>query len=389
MDITILGQGFNTDTKNSVGHQLIKFLGQKNCHTFIGISAFASQAGVNGLSNRITSAKKNFKNLIIIVGVDQKGTSKEALEAILALGIKSYVFYQPSVTIFHPKIYLFEGDKTSTLIVGSSNLTAQGLFSNIETSILMDLDNSIEDDKKVVRDLKNYFKGIFDYKDPNLKKLTAKLIKDLVKAKVVPTEAERKAEQDKTEKPESKETENLISKIFPKRAIAKIPSEFRGTGNIAKKKTKMTGKPASKGNLVWTRKILPASSVQAVGAGTAPTGGLRLVQDRFEIGGEIIDQTSYFRKTVFGKYRWKQVRTSPYVEVATVPFEVTIKRKFKGKFNLKIRHKPTGEAGQHNYTTSISWGDLGDTIRKAKLTGSRLDLYAPKGKGNSFSIVIS
>lgn len=389
MDIIILGQGFNTDTKNFVGHQLIKFLGQKDCHTFTGLSAFASQAGVNGLARYITSAKKNIKNLNIIVGIDQKGTSKEALEAILSLGIKSYVFYQPSITIFHPKIYLFEGDKTSQLIVGSSNLTTHGLFRNIETSILVNLDNSVEADKQIVQDLKDYFKGIFDHKDPNLKKLSAKLIKDLVKAKVVPTEAERKAAQNKAEKPESKETEDLIAKIFPKRAIVKIPFEFRGTGKIAKKKAKTIGKPSSNGRLVWTRKSLPASSVQAVGLGTNPTGGLRLVQDRFEVNGKIINQTSYFRKTVFGKNSWKQVSTSPFVEVATVPFKITIKGKFQGEFDLEIRHKPTGEAGQHNYTTSISWGDLGETIRKSKLTGTRLDLYAPKGKGKFFNIVIS
>lgn len=390
MEITILGQGFNADNKNSVGQKLIKFLGQKDFHTFTAISAFASEAGVNGLSKHINTAKKNYKALSIIVGVDQKGTSKEALEAILSLGIKSFVFFQPSVTIFHPKIYLFEGNKVSQLIVGSSNLTTQGLFSNVETSILVTIDNTDKADQQIVQDLKGYFKGIFNLTDPNLKKLTKKLISDLVKAKVVPTEAERTAAQDKPSKPESKETENLISKIFPKRAIAKIPTEFRGVSKKIKKTAKKTtGTPTAKGKLVWTRQSLPASSVQAAGSGTNPTGGLRLVQAKFKVGGSVIDQTSYFRNNVFGKYSWKQIRTTPRVEASTIPFEVTIKGKFKGKFDLEVRHKPSGEAGQHNYTTSISWGDLGEIIRKAKLTGTRLDLYAPKGKGKPFHIIIS
>jgi len=392
MNITLLGQGFEATSKNSVGNILIKFFADKDFHTFTGMSAFASQAGIRGLSKHIKAAKKHLNIITIVIGVDQKGTSKEALEELLALNIASYVFYQPSISIFHPKIYLFEGTDKSELIIGSSNLTSQGLFTNVEASLIVSIDNSVEADRKIVEQLKDYFKGVFDFNDLNLKKLTNEIIDDLVKAKIVPTEAERKAAQDKAEKAERKETENIISKIFPKRAIAKIPSEFRGTKKPTTKTavavTAAAGSASAKGKLVWTRKKLPSSSVQGGGSGTNPTGGLRLVQDDFISGGKKIDQTSYF-KNLFSKYTWKQVRTAPYVEVAQVPFEVTIKGIFYGQFDLEVRHKPSGEAGQHNYTTSISWGTVGSIISKANLTGSRLDLYAPKGKGKPFQIVIS
>lgn len=396
MDIILLGQGYEATSKYSVGHKLIEFLSQKSFHSFMGISAFASQVGISGFSKHIKAAKKHLRTITIVTGVDQKGTSKEALEALLKLDINAYVFYQPSITIFHPKIYLFEGEDKSELIIGSSNLTAQGLFTNVETSILVSIDNSIEADRKIVEQLKEYFKGIFDFSDPNLKKLSKKIIAELVKAKVVPTEAERKAAQDKAEKVERKETENIISRIFPKRTIAKIPSEFIGKRTASKKatvskvETKETeiSKPSAKGKLVWTRKQLPSSSVQASGVGTNPTGGLRLVQDDFVVKGKKINQTKYFRDILFGKFNWKQIKKTPYVEVAIVPFEVTIKDKFVGKFDLEVRHKPSGEAGQHNYTTSISWGKLSETIRKAKLSGARLDLYAPKGNSKSFQINI-
>lgn len=395
MNYTLLGQGFEAASEFSVGKQLIKFFADKDFHTFTGISAFASQSGINGLSKHIAAAKKHLTIITIVTGVDQKGTSKEALEALLNLNINAFVFYQPSFTIFHPKIYLFEGKDKSELIIGSSNLTSQGLFTNVEASLLVSIDNSIEADRKIVEQLKDYFKGIFDFTDPNLKKLSKKIIADLVKAKVVPTEAERKAAQDKAEKAERTETQNIISKIFPKRAIAKIPSEFRGTAKPkAKTKTETAtavsiGAATNKGKLVWTRKKLPFSSVQGGGAGTNPTGGLRLVQDDFEIKGKKIAQTKYFRNELFSKYKWKEIRKSPFVEATTVPFEVTIFGEFKGKFDLEVRHKPSGEAGQGNYTTSISWGELSKIISEAKLTGSRLDLYALKAKGNPFHIVIS
>lgn len=391
MNITFLGQGFEATSQNSVGNKLIKFFADKDFHTFTGISAFASQAGIRGLSKHINEAKKHLK-ITIVTGIDQKGTSMEALKELLALYINAYIFYQPSITIFHPKIYLFEGANKSELIIGSSNLTSQGMFSNVEASLLITIDNSVEADRKIVEQLKDYFKGIFDFTDPNLKKISKKIIADLVKANVVPTEAERKAAQDKAEKAERTETENIISKIFPKRVIAKIPIEFRGTKKqitpTAAAVAPAVGVASVKGKLVWTRKKLPSSSVQGGGLGTNPTGGLRLVQDDFISGGSKIDQTSYFRN-LFSNYKWKQVRNAPYVESAKVPFEVTIIGVFHGQFDLEVRHKPSGEAGQHNYTTSISWGNVGSIISKAKLTGSRLDLYAPKRKGKPFQIVIS
>ncbi len=391
MTITLLGQGYEATSKNSVGNHLIKFFSRKDFHSFFGISAFASLAGINGLAKHIAAAKANLKIITIVTGVDQKGTSKEALLALSNLDVNAYVFYQPSVTIFHPKIYFFEGDGKSELIIGSSNLTTQGLFTNVETSLLISIDNSIETDREIVEQCKDYFKGIFNYSDPNLKPITKDLIADLVKAKVVPTEAERKAIQDKGEKADRKEIETIISKIFPKRQIAKIPSDFRTVKKVAVTKTtavKAAGKASTKGNLVWTRKKLPASSVQ-LSPGGNPTGGLRLVQDKFKIGNDIIDQTSYFRNSLFGKFNWRQIKNNPYVEAATVPFEVTIKGKFIGKHNLEVRHKPSGEAGQHNYTTSISWGSIGEIIRKSHLTGARLELYRPKGRSNAFHIVIS
>ena len=394
MQIQLLGQGFEPTSEFSVGNQLIKFFADEGYHTFIGISAFASQAGVIGLGNHINAAKKHLKIITIVTGVDQKGTSKEALEALLDLEIHTYIFFAPSpFPTFHPKIYLFEGRDKSELIIGSSNLTKPGLFSNVETSLLVRIDNNVEDDKKIVEQLKMYYSGIFDQSDPNLKKITKKLIDNLVRAKVVPTEAERKAQQEKEEESDRSVTNSLISKIFPKRAIAKIPNEFRGTGR--KKKVVNTTLSISKaraslhGSLVWVRKKLPSSSVQRSGIGTNPTGGLRLVQDDYQVNGQKIQQTSYFRDNLFGNYNWQPIKNTPFVEAVTIPFEVTIYGDYKGKFDLEVRHKPSGEAGQGNYTTSISWGEISETIREAKLTGSRLELYAPRKKGMPFHIVIS
>lgn len=150
MKVTFLGQGYEALSELSVGNQLIKFFADERFHTFTGISAFSSQAGVNGLAKRIAAAK-HLNSITIITGIDQE----------------------------------------------------------------------------VVRQFKKYFEGLFAQSDPNLKKLSKKLIIELVKAKLVPTEAERKAAQNSAKEKSTEKVGNNIAALFPKRAIPKIPNAFK------------------------------------------------------------------------------------------------------------------------------------------------------------------
>jgi len=395
-EIEFIGQGFTTGSGNPVGNQLIRLLTDSRFHAFTWFSAFASESAIVGLSKYIEQAKANYRSMNIIVGVDQKGTSKEALEAILNLGVNAFVFYQPAFSIFHPKIYLFEGEEISEMIVGSSNLTAQGLFANVEASLMVSSKHTSGENPEVIAKLKTYFKGIFDLTDPNLKPLTYELIEHLVLARIVPTEQERQNIQDKSGDAEQDQTSSPVSSLFPKRKISPVPSEFRikregdnqaGEEPISFPDSK--GDIAAFGELVWSKRKLSSSDTQFAKEGTKPTGALRLVQSGFEVDEHIIDQTVYFRNTLFGRFEWKKVTDNPFVEVAKIPFVAVINGGNSGEFRLEVRHKPSGEAGQGNYTTSISWGELGGIIRNSNLIGAQLDLYAPLHEGDPFIIKIS
>ncbi len=399
MKINILSQGITPDIDNSVGSVLIKFLSSDEYHSFTGISAFASKAGIYGLSQYIEKAKTTYKNLNILTGIDQKGTSKEALYAMLNLGINTYIFYQTAFSIFHPKIYLFEGEHFSQLIIGSSNLTSQGLFANVEASIHLELLNHVEEDMKVITELKQRFQGLFDFSDPNVKCITSELIEQLVAEKIVPTEAERKEIQDKREEFEgvADETiERLIRKIFPQRQLPVIPSNFRGI-----KKSKLSNKEAEDNHdfvedsnildsykIVWRCLSVPASSVEMVRPNTNPTGRLKLVQSKFQVNGKVIDQTRYFRNDVFAQLDWVTEKISSVVEVAIAQFEVIVLGEDWGSFALKIKHNPSGEAGQRNYTTSISWGELSKEIQKKQLVNRQLNIYSLEGSTDAFKLEI-
>lgn len=393
MDINFLGQGFEEKSINSVGNLLIKFFADKNFHTFTGISAFTSQAGIFGLSKHIKTAKKHFNLITIITGVDQKGTSKEALEELLSLNINAFVFYQPSITIFHPKIYLFEGNERYELIIGSSNMTSQGLFTNVEASIHVSMNKHSSSDRKIVEQLKEYFKGLFNQTDPNLKRLDRKLIDNLVRAKVVPTEEERKAIQDKTKKIQKNETENILSKIFPKRAIAKIPSEFRGirkkAAPISSTSTNTTDSISRIGDLVWISGKLTERDLNIPkGSNTNPTGSMLFKKGKMEG----VDQRHYFREIVFSALKWKR-DTKPetaHLERAIANFNILIDGKNEGVFKLTITHNTktdTRSYEQKNSMTQISWGDAKKVIAKDTLIGKSARLFKTM-KSNEFILKI-
>jgi hypothetical protein len=81
--------------------------------------------------------------LRIIVGIDLDNTTKEGLDALLALRglgkVELFVYHNESGGIFHPKFYLFTGKTDARLIVGSNNLTQAGLYQNTEAGLSVDL----------------------------------------------------------------------------------------------------------------------------------------------------------------------------------------------------------------------------------------------------------
>lgn len=397
MEIKFLGQGFEEESPAAVGNYLIKFFSMKDYHTFVGISAFASSSGIKILSDSIIKAKSHLKRTDLIVGVDMKSTSKEALEEILNLDIRAFIFYTTSPPIFHPKIYLFEGEEKAELIIGSSNLTTRGLFQNVEASVLMNITKTNPSDFAFLDSMKSYFAGLFNLDDPNLQLLSLELINYLVEQRIVPLEKEQREMQEKVLE-QIEDLENPVIKKFPYRRSPKTPVNLikkRQRAAVAKPNPPVevipseVGQISNKGILAWVRKKLPASSVQGGGSNTNPTGGLRLVQDDFVINNQRISQVTYFRNELFGKYEWIEIKKNPFVEKAIIPFQITIRNKVIGRFNLEVRHKPSGEAGQGNYTTSISWGEVGDKIKDANLIGARLELYSPADEQDAFQIIIS
>nr|WP_302478117.1 phospholipase D family protein [Ruegeria atlantica] len=84
-----------------------------------------------------------------------QNTTKEGLQALLDLEVhgvsETYVYHNEAGSVFHPKLYLFRNEEEARLIVGSNNLTAAGLYANVEAGL--QLDTALTDD--VVTDAMN------------------------------------------------------------------------------------------------------------------------------------------------------------------------------------------------------------------------------------------
>ena len=147
----------------------------------------------------------------------------------------------------------------------------------------------------------------------------------------------------------------------------------------AKKKASTSGTGAvAPVNLKWKKQKLSRRDLQLPSPATNPTGCLSLTKSWFKVGGNYIDPTTYFRNNVFGHCAWATGGTK---EVAVATFHIYVKGSFVGHYNLQISHNPAWESGQHNYTTSISWGNATVNINDPNLIGRPLKLYSTHNKG--------
>ena len=237
MDTIIIGQGYNLKENTSVAKELIKLFNSKRYDSFTCLVAFASFGGVSALSKYISEGKSRGMKIKIILGIDQRGTSKEALEEVLSWGVDARIYHADSRNIFHPKVYLFENKDIFSLIVGSNNLTVPGLVQNVECSILIKdiLTNPVH------KDFYHYWKSILSGSDDNLYSISRKLINRLAKEGFLSSECER---VNRFDDGNDKSVKTSGRSLFKRTHIQTLPSGFIPRRQLAvKERTKKhTGK---------------------------------------------------------------------------------------------------------------------------------------------------
>ena len=142
--------------------------------------AWVRASGTAHLSDALSSFLTKGGTLKFVVGIDLHNTTREGLAALLEFeklgNCSTYVCHNEAGSIFHPKVYLFENEEEARLIVGSNNLTAAGLYINVEAGLRVDASA----DEDVIVQARQ---AIDSWRDPSTnmaKKLTDDLLDQLV-----------------------------------------------------------------------------------------------------------------------------------------------------------------------------------------------------------------
>jgi len=167
-------------------------------HSLTAAVAFVRRSGVQHIRSELRTFVAHGGHVLLIVGVDQRGTSVEGLSDLLAaVGDTGEIWVNhdedPYIT-FHPKVYLFEGEESALLIVGSGNLTLGGLYRNDEVSSVSMLDLMDEGDAAELAVIKEAFNAWCDEESETARRLDPILLQALQDGGYVVLEAMARSE---------------------------------------------------------------------------------------------------------------------------------------------------------------------------------------------------
>lgn len=145
-----------TDSTHAATIRQLLTTGQPN-QALISVG-FVREAGVATLEEAL---KGLGSNICFFVGIRNEVTTVQGIKRLLSLGGKVYAVDTGSrSTIFHPKIYLARNEHHGSMIIGSANLTFQGLHNNIEASASVSLNLSNKEDGTFVEETEELFANL-------------------------------------------------------------------------------------------------------------------------------------------------------------------------------------------------------------------------------------
>jgi HKD family nuclease len=365
---------------------------------------FVREAGVEALEKalRPVAAKTTF-----FVGIRNDITTFQGIKRLLALKVKVYAVDTGSRdTIFHPKLYLAIDKQKAALIVGSANLTFNGLHNNIEASALVALDLSIKEDCKFIDDAQKLFlelikqhpEHVFEIKDENECEALFESGR-LSDESVVPAVAElnrlRKGKRDTLPRMKLKRVSRPrlpapVLKAKAKAAPAQQAAAVAGAPGGLPVQPPLTpvALPKDEFYLVWESKPLEERDLNIPeGANTHITGSMSL--DKGFLEG--VDHRHFFYEEVFQDLNWVAKKKQPHLRVAQAKFEVVIKGINYGEYVLTLSHNTNTQSKsykQNNAMTNLRWGLIKQLVRNRDLMGRTLSLYRKDAKTPEFLIEI-
>ena len=278
MDIKFLSQGLSPEKSNPSGNVIIEALQSDNYNSFWAFSAFASYGGVNNIKDSLTQFIGNGGRACFYIGVDLHATSKEALEALMELSVPTYIVFSPNIIVYHPKVYVFKGERYHKVIVGSSNLTTSGLFQNIEASICVSFTSDDAEGIAFENSILNNFEEILSSSSQSTQLLDSAVLQVLIANNVVLPETTARQTRNSVNtalpKVSCSDRDALVSK-FKKIKVSRPPKGYKKT--VRNEIVTTSKKNPSKSTIEYSTSVIESGSMW-IESGKM-TGGSRNILD--------------------------------------------------------------------------------------------------------------
>lgn len=159
MKVRFLGQPF--PESGQIGILLREGLDQVGTYQRLWLAtAWAKWSGVSRIHASVQAFRDQGGTAEAIVGIDEGGTTTEALQLSAQLFDPFYIYFDTGNRTFHPKLYVLEGETQAQVIIGSGNMTKGGLFTNYEAAISIDLNMGEAEDAAILKQVRDYFEQL-------------------------------------------------------------------------------------------------------------------------------------------------------------------------------------------------------------------------------------
>jgi HKD family nuclease len=341
---------------------------------------FVRESGVEAIEAAIRPVAARTK---VFVGIRNDITSVQGIKRLLGLRARVYAVDTGSRdTIFHPKLYLaVDNEEEARLIIGSANLTHQGLHNNIEASTLITLDLADEHDRDFVEQTTRAFNELPAQHAQHVFQIhnaaevdelfeSGRLVDETIVPAPLVTSSVRKGDRDQLPRMKL----NRVARPRGMRPVRR-PAAPRHAARAAAQEVPAQALPASDYYLVWTSKALKERDLNVpTGATTHRTGSMLWKKGAMEG----IDQRHFFRDEVFDALTWTRKPTRLHLETARADFELAVKNLNYGKFTLQLTHntlRNTKSYRQNNAMTQLHWGLALSVVARPDLLGRTMRLY--------------
>lgn len=308
---------------NRLLDSLRQALNDKRFSRFRFMVAFAKVGPLLRLQPDIERWQSQGNRIEAVIGIDQNGTSYEAVEFALTHFTSVHIAHVvgPFSPTFHPKLYLFDGGADCLAFIGSNNMTVGGTETNLESHVRLEL--SLPNDSAMMGDLQ----GLVDDALQIAAAVTPSLLKQLLDSRLVLRESQLR----RLQQPAGSAAQAATTSPAPVFPTIQINPPSAVPRDVARARAQQPAAPSGA-----AASATPASTIAAQSL---------VIQIKPRDNGEILlsktavnQDPSFFGWPFAGRTKPKLTKNDPYDQ--RLPDPIVMLRVYDSAGSLVITHDP-------------------------------------------------